>query len=139
MAPPENGNEYIDFAKLIALDKIDATTFRSKALAFSPANGNRTYGGHVYMQSCYAAAQTVPKGMALHVSDGPVSHLSFQDDDAVICRDFTTELHRCLYPVHFPCSPLSRVGLIRSAERDRLVSTLGQGRREVYGKANGTL
>ncbi|KAK5170269.1 uncharacterized protein LTR77_004855 [Saxophila tyrrhenica] len=66
MAPPENGNEKIDFTKLIALDKLDSTTFRSKALAFGPANGNRTYGGHVYMQACYAAAQTVPKGMALH-------------------------------------------------------------------------
>jgi acyl-CoA thioesterase len=68
MAPPENGNEYIDFTQLIALEKLDDDTYRSKALAFGPANGNRTYGGHVYMQACYAAAQTVPKGMMLHVS-----------------------------------------------------------------------
>lgn len=67
MPPPENGNEYIDFTKLVALEKISANVFRSTALAFSPANGNRTYGGHVYMQACYAAAQTVPKGFALHV------------------------------------------------------------------------
>lgn len=68
MAPPENGNEYIDFTKLIALEKISSSTFRSKSLAFGPANGNRTYGGHVYMQACYAAAQTVRKDMVLHVS-----------------------------------------------------------------------
>ena len=68
MPPPDNGNEYIDFVQLIALEKIDANTFRSKALAFGPANGNRTYGGHVYMQACYAAAHTVPKGTVLHVS-----------------------------------------------------------------------
>lgn len=68
MPPPENGNEYIDFTKLIALEKLSANVFRSTALAFGPANGNRTYGGHVYMQACYAAAQTVAKDMVLHVS-----------------------------------------------------------------------
>ena len=68
MPPPDNGNEYIDFTKLIALEKLGANVFRSKALAFGPANGNRTYGGHVYMQACYAAAQTVPKDLVLHVS-----------------------------------------------------------------------
>jgi acyl-CoA thioesterase len=67
MPPPENGNEYIDFAKLIALEKLDDNTYRSKALAFAPASGNRTYGGHVYMQASYAAAQTVRMGMTLHV------------------------------------------------------------------------
>lgn len=67
MAPPENGNEYIDFTQLIALETLDKDTYRSTALAFGPANGNRTYGGHVYMQACYAAAQTVSKGMMLHV------------------------------------------------------------------------
>lgn len=68
MPPPENGNEYIDFAQLVALRKIDKDVFQSKALAFAPAGGNRTYGGHVFMQACYAAAQTVSKGMTLHVS-----------------------------------------------------------------------
>ena len=68
MPPPDDGNEYIPFADLIALEPISRLTFRSKALAFGPANGNRTYGGHVYMQACYAAAQTVPKDMVLHVS-----------------------------------------------------------------------
>ena len=68
MPPPENGNEYIDFTRLIALEKLGANVFRSTALAFGPAGGNRTYGGHVYMQACYAAAQTVRKDMVLHVS-----------------------------------------------------------------------
>lgn len=44
------------------------TPAQSNALAFGPANGNRTYGGHVYMQAAYAAAQTVAEGMVLHVS-----------------------------------------------------------------------
>ena len=68
MAPPENGNEYIPFAQLIELENTGLNTFKSKALAFGPASGNRTYGGHVYMQACYAAAQTVKKDMVLHVS-----------------------------------------------------------------------
>lgn len=68
MPPPDNGNEYISFARLIALEPISSDVYRSKALAFGPAQGNRTYGGHVYMQACYAAAQTVAKGMVLHVS-----------------------------------------------------------------------
>lgn len=68
MPPPDNGNEYIPFTQLIALELISPQTFRSKALAFGPAGGNRTYGGHVYMQACYAAAQTVSKDMTLHVS-----------------------------------------------------------------------
>lgn len=63
----DNGNEKIPFSQLVALDKIEANTFRSKALAFAPAGGQRTYGGHVYMQACYAAAQTVEKGFVLHV------------------------------------------------------------------------
>lgn len=68
MPPPDNGNEYIPFTQLIALEQISRNTYRSKALAFGPAGGNRTYGGHVYMQACYAAAQTVPGDMVLHVS-----------------------------------------------------------------------
>ena len=69
MAPPDNGNEYIPFTQLIALEHISSQTYRSKALAFGPmALGTRTYGGHVYMQACYAAAQTVPNDMVLHVS-----------------------------------------------------------------------
>ena len=67
MPPPDNGNEHIPFTQLVALDKIDENTYRSKALAFAPAGGNRTYGGHVYMQACYAAAQTVGKEFVLHV------------------------------------------------------------------------
>lgn len=68
MPHPDNGNEKIPFAQLVALEKIEANTYRSKALAFAPAGGNRTYGGHVYMQACYAAAQTVGKDFILHVS-----------------------------------------------------------------------
>ena len=73
MAPPENGNEYIPFTQLIALEKLSSNTYKSTALAFGPAGANRTYGGHVYMQACYAAAQTIPKDMVLHVSIGTCS------------------------------------------------------------------
>lgn len=68
MPPPDNGNEYIDFKDLISLQRLNDNTFRSIKLAFGPADNNRTYGGHVYMQASYAAAQTVPEGMVLHVS-----------------------------------------------------------------------
>lgn len=68
MPPPDNGNVKIPFTELVALEKIEAGTYRSKELAFAPAGGNRTYGGHVYMQSCYAASQTVGKDFVLHVS-----------------------------------------------------------------------
>ncbi|KAK4555025.1 hypothetical protein LTR86_007791 [Recurvomyces mirabilis] len=66
MAPPRNGNEYTDFRDLVALERLDGNTYRSIALAFGPAEGERTYGGHVYMQAAYAASKTVPKGQVLH-------------------------------------------------------------------------
>ena len=67
MPPPNNGNSKTPFTQLVALEKIEANTYRSTSLAFAPAGGNRTYGGHVYMQACYAAAQTVGNDFILHV------------------------------------------------------------------------
>ncbi|KAK5687017.1 hypothetical protein LTS10_001154 [Elasticomyces elasticus] len=66
MASPTNGNEYKSFTDLIALERLNANSYRSIALAFGPAEGTRTYGGHVYMQACYAASKTLPKGFTLH-------------------------------------------------------------------------
>jgi len=67
MPPPANGNEYIPFTQLIALEPLSRHIYRSRALAFGPAGGDRTYGGHVFMQAAYAAAQTVGRGWVLHV------------------------------------------------------------------------
>ncbi|KAK4968915.1 hypothetical protein LTR42_009194 [Elasticomyces elasticus] len=43
MAPPTNGNEYKSFTDLIALERLNANSYRSIALAFGPAEGTRTY------------------------------------------------------------------------------------------------
>ena len=105
MPPPDNGNEHIPFTQLIALEKLGANTFRSIALAYGPAKGNRTYGGHVYMQACYAAAQTVPKDMVLHVSMAvcPINLLE-------ICSKPSSLLRRvpCIYKF-FPVPKASEI------------------------------
>ena len=64
---PEVGETEID----IELEKIDAWTFRSIAKAYSPTGGeNGTYGGHVFAQAAWAAAQTVDEGFLIHVGNG---------------------------------------------------------------------
>jgi len=67
MPPPHDGNEYLPFANMIALEKINEATYRSIALPFSPGGSGRAYGGHVYAQAVWAAAQTVSKGFVVHV------------------------------------------------------------------------
>ena len=67
MAPPKDGNQYIPFVDLIALEKIDETTYRSIALPFAPNGSGRAYGGHVYAQAVWAAAHTVDTGFVVHV------------------------------------------------------------------------
>jgi acyl-CoA thioesterase len=56
------------FAILMALEKVDENTFRSLTAAFEPGGGvferppgmpPRAFGGHVYAQAVWAAAQTV--------------------------------------------------------------------------------
>lgn len=42
--------------------------FRSLAAPFPPGEGTRSFGGHVYAQSAYAASKTVEKGFVVHVS-----------------------------------------------------------------------
>jgi hypothetical protein len=82
MAPPDDGNVHIPFTELMALDIIDTDTFRGKSLAFAPASGKRTYGGHVYSQSCYSASQTVSKEMVLHVRTLSQFHTSNATEQA---------------------------------------------------------
>jgi len=51
------------------LEKIDDRTFRSVTKAYAPTGGeNGTYGGHVYAQAMWAAAQTVGEVYLIHVS-----------------------------------------------------------------------
>ncbi|KAG8631891.1 hypothetical protein KVT40_001031 [Elsinoe batatas] len=66
MPPPNDGNEYLPFADMIALEKINEVNYRSKAMPFSPGGSGRAYGGHVYAQAVWAAAQTVAKGYVVH-------------------------------------------------------------------------
>ncbi|KAF2417416.1 acyl-CoA thioesteras-like protein [Tothia fuscella] len=59
--------EVVPFAKLMKLEKIDENTFRSTVSAYGPTGGeNGAYGGHVYAQSAWAAAQTVKEGFVIH-------------------------------------------------------------------------
>lgn len=73
MPPPHNGNEYLPFVDMIALEKINTSTYRSIALPFAPGNGGRAYGGHVYAQAVWAAAQTIEPGFIVHVSVRSIS------------------------------------------------------------------
>lgn len=68
MGPPNDGNHHLPFVDLIALEKVDETTYRSTALPFSPGGSGRAYGGHVYAQAVWAAAQTVQADFVVHVS-----------------------------------------------------------------------
>lgn len=58
----------LPFDKVIELERIDDWTFRSIVKAYSPTGGeNGTYGGHVFAQAAWAAAQTVDEGFLIHV------------------------------------------------------------------------
>jgi hypothetical protein len=70
------------FAQLMALERLEDTEvshastlgpekveiFRSLAAPYPPGAGTRSFGGHVYAQSAYAASKTVGKGFVVHVS-----------------------------------------------------------------------
>lgn len=72
----------LSFVGLMALERLEDTAqshpgsneperierFRSLAAPFPPGEGNRSFGGHVYAQSAYAASKTVEKGFVVHVS-----------------------------------------------------------------------
>lgn len=63
----DRGN-VLPFDKVMQLEKIDDRTYRSIVKAYSPTGGeNGTYGGHVYAQAAWAAAQTVDEGFLIHV------------------------------------------------------------------------
>lgn len=59
----------LPFDKLIELEQIDELTFRSITRGYSPTGGeNGTYGGHIFAQAAWAAAQTMKEGYLIHAS-----------------------------------------------------------------------
>jgi len=68
----------VSFVTLMALEKINDSTYRSLTAAFESGGGvhrpwntggpaPRAYGGFVFAQAVFAAAQTVAKGFVVHV------------------------------------------------------------------------
>jgi acyl-CoA thioesterase II len=71
MSTQAAGNKYLPFVDLMRLETINDVTYRSIAQPFCPGgflskSMGRAYGGHVYAQAAWAAAQTVPEGFVLH-------------------------------------------------------------------------
>ncbi|KAF2660974.1 acyl-CoA thioesteras-like protein [Lophiostoma macrostomum CBS 122681] len=63
----DDQHHVLPFDKVMELENIDDRTFRSVVKAYSPTGGeNGTYGGHVYAQAAWAAAQTVDEGFLIH-------------------------------------------------------------------------
>ena len=73
----------LPFDKVIELERIDDWTFRSIVKAYSPTGGeNGTYGGHVFAQAAWAAAQTVQPGYLIHVgSDMDAGYVAWLADE----------------------------------------------------------
>lgn len=61
------GKEPTSWKKLMALKALGDDQFESLTPAWPPAPQKRTFGGHVYSQAVYAAAQTVDTGFVVHV------------------------------------------------------------------------
>lgn len=71
MSNPAAGNKYLPFVDLMRLETINDVTYRSIAQPFCPGGSTvqsmgRAYGGHVFAQAAWAAAQTIPAGFVLH-------------------------------------------------------------------------
>jgi hypothetical protein len=80
MSTQAAGNTYLPFVDLMRLETINEVTYRSTAQPFCPGGSlsksmGRAYGGHVYAQAAWAAAQTVPEGFVLHVSFHTIRYL----------------------------------------------------------------
>ncbi|KAG0159588.1 hypothetical protein PDIDSM_7110 [Penicillium digitatum] len=58
----------ISFPDSTESEKIER--FRSLARPFNPGQGTRSFGGHVYAQSAYAASKTVGQGLVIHDTTG---------------------------------------------------------------------
>jgi len=111
-----NGNKYTPFTVMMRLERIDETTFKSTYPAYSPGGSTRAFGGHVFAQSAWAAAQVVKKGFIIHVRENflifsfgvqdflyiytPTSVLSANDqfESSFLTNIFPLECYRLLYP-----------------------------------------
>jgi hypothetical protein len=88
----DNKHHVLPFDKIMELEKIDDRTFRSIVRAYSPTGGeNGTYGGHVYAQAAWAAAQTVEAGFLIHVR-------KYCARSSLSNVDMFAEHHRLVYP-----------------------------------------
>ncbi|KAJ5384313.1 hypothetical protein N7517_002224 [Penicillium concentricum] len=84
---PDNDGELMSphsFIELMALQRLEDTLishpdttepekierFRSLATPYNPGQGTRSFGGHVYAQSAYAASKTVGQGLVIHDMTG---------------------------------------------------------------------
>lgn len=67
MASIASGNTYFPFVKLMELESVGSNVFKSIAKAFAPGRGSMAYGGHVFAQAVWAAAQTVTDGFVVNV------------------------------------------------------------------------
>ncbi|KAJ5163799.1 uncharacterized protein N7500_005629 [Penicillium coprophilum] len=84
---PDNDGELMSphsFVELMALQRLEDTSishpdttepekierFRSLATPYNPGQGTRSFGGHVYAQSAYAASKTVGQGFVIHDMTG---------------------------------------------------------------------
>lgn len=59
------GDTFVSYPDSIEPEKIER--FRSLAIPYNPGQGTRSFGGHVYAQSAYAASKTVGQGLVIHV------------------------------------------------------------------------
>lgn len=62
-------NAKTSFADLMALEKVPGkdNTYMSKTPAWAAGGSWNSFGGHVYAQASWAAAQEVPEGLVVHV------------------------------------------------------------------------
>ncbi|KAJ5209181.1 hypothetical protein N7449_003560 [Penicillium cf. viridicatum] len=84
---PDNNGELTSphsFIELMSLQRLEDTfisypdstepekieRFRSLAIPYNPGQGTRSFGGHVYAQSAYAASKTVGQGFVIHDMTG---------------------------------------------------------------------
>ncbi|KAJ6120612.1 hypothetical protein N7523_004892 [Penicillium sp. IBT 18751x] len=81
---PDEVGSPAEFLQLMALERLDdgavsyagavepekTERFRSVATPYPPGMSNRSFGGHVYAQSAFAASKTVGKGFVVHDMTG---------------------------------------------------------------------
>lgn len=74
LRPCSDDDGPVSFETLMAVERINDSTYRSLTKAFEPGSPSRdpvqrrrAYGGHVYAQAVWAASHTVPAGFVVSV------------------------------------------------------------------------